>query len=117
MRRGRRMQAIKGFGRDIDRRHESECQLGRSKVVIDRLWNTYHRKAAMVELFRYGERSFTAENYQRLDPEDVEIRKGLADWHLRKEWLTVDHLHETTPVPRAEDRASPRKNPAHAFLR
>ena len=68
------VQTIKCFGRDIQRRYKSECQLGACQIVVDRLGNTTNRNAALVKLGGDRECAFTTQDHECVDANDLHVR-------------------------------------------
>src|SRR5689334_11991866 len=78
----RRVQAVESLGSYVDGGHETERKLGRCKVVIDRLRNTYDRKAALMKLLGNAERSLSSKHDQGFNAQDVEVCQRLSYRHF-----------------------------------
>src|SRR6187402_2137271 len=103
------METIESFSGDIDRCHESKCQFGSGKIIVDRLWDPDHRKAPLVKLLGDRQCTFSTQYQERFDSEDIQICKGLADRHLGVYLLAVNHFDKAAAISSSQDRATARE--------
>src|SRR5262249_23714168 len=103
---GRGMDAVNGFRRDVDRRVETEGEIGAREVIVDRLGNADHLDAKLKELLRDRE-SVVAANGD----------EGITAMLLQSIDATLQAIGTLSGVRagRTQDGAAARENAADGF--
>ncbi len=103
------MQPVERLGRDVERGHEAEGQLGAGEIVVDGLRHADDGHAARVELLRDAERALASEHDEPVDLLAAQVLNRLAET-LVGPHVAFGLVHdEPATVARAEDRAAARQ--------
>ena len=105
---GRRVQAIEGVGRAVDRAIEAERERRGREVVVDRLGHADDRDAEFVELLGDRQRAVAADANQSFEVQLLD-RRGDAFEQLGLDFDAIVHADgggEAALVRRAENRAA-----------